>query len=154
MVNDVLEHVPDLPAAMTNCLRLLKIGGELLVKVPYDLSYGAWQDPTHVRAFNERSFLYYTDWFWYLGWIDYRFDVAEMKYGYSPLGRELGERGTPREEILRTPRAVDELQVRLRKRATTDEERVDALRRQAGRDAPAAAVAVAVVSGGGDGLKS
>ncbi len=129
MANDVMEHVPDLPAAMANCLRLLKVGGELLVKVPYDLSYGAWQDPTHVRAFNERSFLYYTDWFWYLGWTDFRFD-ADVRFGYSELGDKLRERGVPADEIARTPRAVDELFVRLRKRPTTDAEREDALRRQ------------------------
>jgi hypothetical protein len=100
-----------------------------MVKVPYDLSYGAWQDPTHVRAFNERSFLYYTDWFWYLGWTDFRFD-ADVRFGYSELGTALRARGVAVEEIARTPRAVDELFVRLRKRPTTDAEREDALRRQ------------------------
>jgi SAM-dependent methyltransferase len=130
IANDVLEHIPNLPAAMTNCLRLLKLGGELIVKVPYDLSYGAWQDPTHVRAFNERSFLYYTDWFWYLGWLDERFELAELVYRLSPLGKQLREHGTQLEEIARTPRAVDELFVRLRKRLTTEAERADALARR------------------------
>ncbi len=75
--NDVLEHVPDLVMTMTNCLNLLKVGGVFNVGVPYDLSYGAWQDPTHIRAFNERSRLYYTDWFWYLGWrTAYRCDTS------------------------------------------------------------------------------
>ncbi len=131
MANDVMEHVGDLPAAMTNCLRLLKVGGELLLKVPYDLSYGAWQDPTHVRAFNERSFLYYTDWFWYLGWIDYRFD-AQISFNLSELGRQLAAGGMKQDEVLRTPRAVDDLMVRLRKRATTPEEREEALSRRGG----------------------
>jgi SAM-dependent methyltransferase len=129
MANDVLEHVHDLPAAMTNCLRLLKVGAELLVKVPYDLSYGAWQDPTHVRAFNERSFLYYTDWFWYLGWTDFRFD-AHISFNLSDLGKQLAAGGMKTDEVLRTPRAVDEMQVRLRKRATTPAEREDAMRRR------------------------
>jgi SAM-dependent methyltransferase len=128
--NDVLEHIPDLQAAMTNCLRLLKLGGELEVKVPYDLSYGAWQDPTHVRAFNERSFLYYTDWFWYLGWTDHRFDLVALDYGYSELGERLRAEGVEPAEIARTPRAVDELRVRLRKRGTTEDERADALARR------------------------
>ena len=34
--NNVLEHVPDLPALMTNCLALLKTGGEMLVEVPFE----------------------------------------------------------------------------------------------------------------------
>jgi SAM-dependent methyltransferase len=129
MANDVMEHVSNLPAAMTNCLNLLKVGGELLVKVPYDLSYGAWQDPTHVRAFNERSFLYYTDWFWYLGWTDFRFD-AQISFNLSELGKQLTAEGMNREELLRVPRAVDDLMVRLRKRATTPEEREEALARR------------------------
>lgn len=129
MANDVMEHVSNLPAAMTNCLRLLKVGAELLLKVPYDLSYGAWQDPTHVRAFNERSFLYYTDWFWYLGWTDFRFD-AHISFNLSELGKQLAAGGMKTDEVLRTPRAVDEMLVRLRKRATTPAEREDALRRR------------------------
>ncbi|MBV5336502.1 MAG: hypothetical protein J0653_00360, partial [Deltaproteobacteria bacterium] len=71
---------------MKNSLDLLSCGGEMWITVPYDLSYGAWQDPTHVRAFNERSWLYYSDWFWYLGWDDARFDIIDQKFIYSPLG--------------------------------------------------------------------
>ena len=123
VANDVLEHLVDLPAAMTNCLRLLKIGGEFAIKVPYDLSHGAWQDPTHVRAFNERSFKYYTEWFWYLGWTEYRFDLAHLALGLSPLGERLQQEGMDFEELARTPRAVDELRVKLRKRVLTKEEK-------------------------------
>jgi SAM-dependent methyltransferase len=75
--NNVLEHVPDLPALMTNVLALLKEGGECQIEVPYEKSPTAWQDPTHVRAMNENSWLYYTDWFWYLGWFDHRFEIAQ-----------------------------------------------------------------------------
>ncbi len=123
MANDVLEHIPDLVAAMTNCLRLLKIGGLLRVQVPYDLSYGAWQDPTHVRAFNERSWAYFTEWFWYAGWRDYRFEVAGLAYVLSALGEERQRAGLAQDEILRLPRAVDSMRVALRKRMLTDEER-------------------------------
>jgi predicted SAM-dependent methyltransferase len=51
LANDVLEHLPDLRTAMTSCLELLREGGRLHVRVPYDLSHGAWQDPTHVRGY-------------------------------------------------------------------------------------------------------
>jgi SAM-dependent methyltransferase len=136
IANDVMEHVSDLTVAMTNCLRLLKVGGDLLVKVPYDLSYGAWQDPTHVRAFNERSFLYYTDWYWYLGWTDFRFD-AQISFNLGELGRELAARGVKPDEIARTPRAVDEMMVRLRKRPTTAAEREEALARRQKRQSAA-----------------
>src|SRR5204863_9126365 len=78
--NNVLEHVADLPALMTNCLALLKSGGEMQVEVPYEGAPTAWQDPTHVRAMNENSWLYYTDWFWYLGWFEHRFAVEQSGY--------------------------------------------------------------------------
>jgi len=111
LANDVLEHIPDLVTAMTNCKELLQVGGEMRIHVPYDLSYGAWQDPTHVRAFNEKSWLYYTDWHWYLGWKD-RFEMTHMEMRLSEVGQALK---LPQEEILRTPRAVDSMYVILTK---------------------------------------
>ena len=78
--NNVLEHVPDLPELMGNCLNLLKIGGKFLLEVPYEHAATAWQDPTHLRALNEKSWLYYTDWFWYLGWFEHRFTVDQFGY--------------------------------------------------------------------------
>jgi len=122
IANDVLEHIPDLVTAMTNCLNLLKEGGDFKINVPYDLSYGAWQDPTHVRAFNERSWLYYTDWFWYLGWKEARFDLTDLNYNLSPFGIKLREQGINLENTIRHPRAVDSMLVTLRKRSLTDEE--------------------------------
>ena len=52
IAHDILEHVPRLDIMMWNMLHLLEAGGELEINVPYDLSLGAWQDPTHVRSFN------------------------------------------------------------------------------------------------------
>lgn len=78
--DNVLEHVPDLVGFMTNCLDLLKIGGVFVIEVPYERALGAWQDPTHIRAFNENSFLYYTDWFWYLNWFESRFKIERLEY--------------------------------------------------------------------------
>jgi len=115
VANDVLEHLPDLVAAMTSCLSLLKEGGEMHIQVPYDLSYGAWQDPTHVRAFNERSWLYYTDWHWYLGWKTERFHLVKQEFILSPVGNVLKEKNMAVAEILRTPRAIDLILVVLKK---------------------------------------
>jgi SAM-dependent methyltransferase len=114
IANDVLEHIPDLVKAMTNCRDLLKRGGEMQIIVPYDLSLGAWQDPTHVRAFNENSFLYYTDWHWYLNWEE-KFTCTQMGFELSDLGHEMQEKKVPIGNIIRTPRAVDALQVILKK---------------------------------------
>lgn len=120
---DVLEHVPQLPQLMGNCLKLLKEGGQFRILVPYDLSLGAWQDPTHVRAFNENSWLYYTQWFWYLGWLEHRFEITESNLNLSEFGKELVNKGLSQAEVLRTPRAVDSMSVVLTKRKTTPEEK-------------------------------
>ena len=112
VANDVLEHIPDLISAMKNCRDLLKVGGEFVISVPYELSLGAWQDPTHVRAFNENSWLYYTEWCWYLGW-ESGFRLAELQFKLSELGSGMSEKGVSDEEILRTPRAVDSMKVTL-----------------------------------------
>lgn len=116
IANDVLEHIPDLVGAMTNCKNLLKPGGEFHIHVPYELSLGAWQDPTHVRAFNENSWLYYTDWHWYLGWED-RFYMKQLAFNLSDYGNELAEKKVTDAEILRTPRAVDSMSVILCKQS-------------------------------------
>jgi SAM-dependent methyltransferase len=112
IANDVLEHIPDLVTAMTNCRDLLREGGEMHIHVPYDLSHGAWQDPTHVRAFNEKSWVYYCEWAWYLGWKGSRFELTHLQMSLSNYGASLE---LPQEEILRLPRAVDSMYVILKK---------------------------------------
>jgi SAM-dependent methyltransferase len=119
---DLLEHLRDLPQAMRNFFDLLNIGGELELSVPYDLSLGAWQDPTHVRGFNENSWLYYTKWAWYLGWREERFDLVNLHLNLSDFGQTLKEQGTPMETAIRTPRAVNSMKVILRKRKATEAE--------------------------------
>jgi len=132
IANDVLEHVPDLVTAMGNCLMLLKQGGQFHINVPYDMSYGAWQDPTHVRAFNERSWLYYTDWYWYLGWQSDRFDLTRLTYGLSPAGERMQQQGINIDTILLQPRAVDNMQAILTKRPLTEAEKLFTKQRMAG----------------------
>ncbi|MEO8525386.1 MAG: methyltransferase domain-containing protein [Caldimonas sp.] len=126
--NNVLEHVHDLPALMTNCLRLLATGGQFLIEVPYERAPTAWQDPTHVRAMNENSWLYYTDWFWYLGWFEHRFIVDGSTYLDAQL----------------QPCAKDAaafMRVTLRKTVTTDAERTTARALQSDLRVPDDAVA-------------
>jgi SAM-dependent methyltransferase len=122
IANDSLEHIPNLTTAMHSCLNLLKIGGLFRISVPYDLSWGAWQDPTHVRAFNERSWLYYTDWFWYMGWTKARFDLVQFNLSLSPVGEQLRTQQMKGEDLVRHPRAVDQMRVVLCKRLLSEAE--------------------------------
>ena len=112
IANDVLEHLPDLVAGMTNCRDLLVDGGYMHIHVPYDLSYGAWQDPTHLRAFNEKSWVYYCEWAWYLGWKGSRFELLHLEMCLSEYGASLK---LTQDEVMRMPRAVDSMYVVLKK---------------------------------------
>ncbi|HEY6513884.1 MAG TPA: methyltransferase domain-containing protein [Burkholderiaceae bacterium] len=111
VANNVLEHVADLPQMMTQALQLLRVGGQLLIEVPYEHAPTAWQDPTHVRAMNENSWIYYSDWFWYLGWFEHRFTVQTSCY----LDLELREAPRERAAFMR---------VTLEKVVTTPRERM------------------------------
>lgn len=121
---DILEHVSNLPQTMTNLLSLLKTGGVLNINVPYDLSLGAWQDPTHIRAFNENSWKYYTCWSWYLGWREYKFDLIKIDYIYSEFGKELISK-IDKKIIHTIPRTVNSINVLLSKRRCTNEEIIE-----------------------------
>ena len=120
---DVLEHIGNLTIFMKSCLDLLKTDGVMDIQVPYDLSYGAWQDPTHVRAFNENSWLYYTDWFWYLGWSEARFVSDKLELQMSDIGKALHRGGGDEGDLVRTPRAIDAMKVLLRKVDLSDNDR-------------------------------
>lgn len=54
-----VEHVKDLMAFMNELYRVMKTGAKAAIVAPYYSSIRAWQDPTHVRAISEVSFLYY-----------------------------------------------------------------------------------------------
>lgn len=123
IANEVLEHVENLSILMKNCLDLLREGGIFNICVPYDLSYGAWQDPTHVRAFNERSWWYYTNWYWYMGWTEYRFEMCSLVYVLNEFGVKLQQEGKSTEEIVRTPRAVDSMNVKMKKITLSNDEK-------------------------------
>lgn len=106
-----LEHIRNIVPLMTDCLSVIKKGGTMHITVPYDLSYGAWQDPTHVRAFNERSWGYYTEWAPYLGWTDWKFELVSGVLRKNDTCKEyaFGCRQSFK------PRQIDEMSVVLRK---------------------------------------
>jgi SAM-dependent methyltransferase len=54
-----VEHTPCLMKFMNELHRIMKIGAKCTVLAPYYTSMRCWQDPTHLRAISEASFLYY-----------------------------------------------------------------------------------------------
>lgn len=119
IANDVLQQVDDLVCAMGNCLQLLCDGGELAIRVPYDLSCAAWADPANRRAFNEQSWHGYSEGHRQLGWHQARFDLVTMNVVLGARGKQLRAQGEVTEALLSVPRAVEALEVILRKRVLT-----------------------------------
>ncbi len=112
IADNVLEHIRELYTAMRTAWELLAPGGIIRAIVPHDLSYGAWQDPTHVRAFNERSWIYFCE---RCPWPDGRFEQVRLDLVPSELGMDLMVQGVAQDVIARTPRAIAEIDVTLRK---------------------------------------
>lgn len=44
---------------MDELWRIMKVGGQLMVAVPYAGSFGYWQDPTHINGITERTWEYF-----------------------------------------------------------------------------------------------
>ena len=59
LASHCLEHIRNLIPLMRDIHRILKPGGHLIAMTPYASSNDAWEDPTHVRAFTENSWMYF-----------------------------------------------------------------------------------------------
>lgn len=57
--DNVFEHIDLLPQLVRECHRILKLGGFLVVRVPYFKSNYAFVDPTHAHFFTVQSMDYY-----------------------------------------------------------------------------------------------
>lgn len=55
----VLEHITNILPLMQELHRVTKPGGALFVRVPYGANPIAFEDPTHVRQFFPKSFMYF-----------------------------------------------------------------------------------------------
>lgn len=61
LAHDIFEHLPDKIHTMNEAWRVLVPTGVVDIVVPSTSGPGAFQDPTHVSFWNERSFLYYLE---------------------------------------------------------------------------------------------
>jgi len=56
LLDNVIEHVDSIPAAMREIRRLLKPGGRVTIMTPHFSSDSSWRDPTHRWHLSVRSF--------------------------------------------------------------------------------------------------
>jgi len=82
-LNDVIEHLPDTIAAMEEIWRILMPGGILKVRVVNWNSQYTAEDPTHVKAFTERSFDFFGKREDRKYYSKARFDIDRIDYGYN-----------------------------------------------------------------------
>jgi SAM-dependent methyltransferase len=86
MASHVLEHIRKLVPLMREIHRIVKPGGFLFAITPHASSDDAWEDPTHVRAFTEQSWIYWNRRTYetpghhghYTSPIDFTFEIERM----------------------------------------------------------------------------
>jgi len=61
LVSHLIEHLkPWLIIDIFNeWWRVMEPGGQLMISTPYAGSFGFWQDPTHIKGYNQASFTYF-----------------------------------------------------------------------------------------------
>jgi len=79
LMDNVLEHLEDIPRVMGELHRVLKVGGIVRIIVPYGKSDWALQDPTHKHFFTETSMNYFSEGFAYSYYTDYRFKILRAE---------------------------------------------------------------------------
>lgn len=125
--HDVMASVSHLDQFLANCVEILREGGELRAKLPYDLGAEAWSNASYRRAFNQNSWRRYTQTPWELGWREWGLEQGDTHFHLSPLGVQLKTNGAQLEQLLNTPRTVDWMTLSFRKRKLTSVERTLAL---------------------------
>lgn len=94
---NLLEHLPDTIQVMEELWRVTRPGGVVHIQVPYYNSAGAFQDPTHVKFFTERTFDYFTvDGTTELSHYNYyshaRFEIMRLDFHQRPFLKRLPRR--------------------------------------------------------------
>ncbi len=113
-----LSEVDDLKKTMSNCLELLSPDGIFEIIFHHQLSLNACVNPDVKRLFNEESFYFYT----YahnlleLGWSEEIFHMHNIVFRITEYGQTFFKEETGINGIKHIPRALDSVQVFLKKR--------------------------------------
>lgn len=78
-LDNVLEHLDDIPKVMQELHRILKPAGIAEIYLPYAKSDGAFQDPTHKHFFTEKSMDYFTKDFEFGYYSKSKFEIVEKR---------------------------------------------------------------------------
>jgi ubiquinone/menaquinone biosynthesis C-methylase UbiE len=81
--NHYIEHTSDLIAFIDEIYRILKLGGVCKIVAPFYTSIGCWQDPTHKRAINQATFLYFNKNFREVNRLDHYNIKSNFDYNYK-----------------------------------------------------------------------
>ena len=81
LVFSVLEHMPDLPKVLSDLARVVRRGGQLIVRVPHYTGTSSWANIEHVKSFSLGA------WF-NVDWEDPRWKLRSLEL--RPL---MGKRG-------------------------------------------------------------
>jgi SAM-dependent methyltransferase len=101
-LDNVLEHLDDIPEVMTELHRILKPAGLLRILVPYGKTDWALQDPTHRHFFTENSMNYFVEGHPYNYYSQARFRLRQARlYGDSTTARHKLRNLLPCKSILR-----------------------------------------------------
>jgi len=77
-----IEHTPDLISFANELYRIMKVGAKAEIIAPYYSSIRAWQDPTHLRAISENTFLYFNQEWRLLNRLDHYPIRADFDFEY------------------------------------------------------------------------
>ncbi|MBN2508231.1 MAG: hypothetical protein JXQ71_16220 [Verrucomicrobia bacterium] len=86
--NNVVEHLANLPAILTEIHRVSRHGALLHIRTPHFASLSSWEDPTHVNHLSLDSFDYFCGSTRHVGhYTRCRFEVVRKKlhFGGHPL---------------------------------------------------------------------
>jgi SAM-dependent methyltransferase len=84
-ISHYIEHVKDLIPFMNELHRVMKKGAKCSIAAPYYTSIRCWQDPTHVQAISEATFMYYNKAWREANKLDHYAITTDFdfQYGYS-----------------------------------------------------------------------
>ena len=90
LLDNVIEHIIDIPGLMKELYRVLENNGILTIKTPHFTSFASWKDPTHFHHLSYFSFDYFNK-DSTMHYIGVRFQVVEKKLNFGGLWSLMGK---------------------------------------------------------------